>query len=195
MTAPTVRMPAPHRPRTRGTGKAAQLALVAVVAAGALAAGVFVALERTRLDPPGANAVSALTSARYRDLHGRERTLQEWQGKIRVVNFWATWCPPCRQEIPGLIRIQEKHAPSGVQVVGIAVDQVDNVQPYAAEIGIPYPILIAGIEALDIARALGNKAGALPFTVVLDRNGNVVKSHLGLMTEADLDAVLAPLLG
>lgn len=82
-----------------------------------------------------------------------------------------------------------------MQVVGIAIDQADNVQPYAAEIGIRYPILIAGIEALDIARALGNKAGALPFTVVLDRNGNVVKSHLGLMTEADLDAVLAPLLG
>lgn len=185
------------RPRSgavtrRAAGKVVTILLTGVVAILALAAGIYVQLERTRLDTP---EVSALTRVRLPDLEGNIRTIGEWKGKILLVNFWATWCPPCRQEIPGLIRIQEKHAANGVQVVGIAVDQVDKVRPYAAEIGIRYPILIAGIEALDLARQLGNKSGALPFTVVLDRSGKVVKTHLGLLTEADLEALIAPLLG
>lgn len=181
--------------RRHATGKAAHLALVSLIAAAALATGVFMALERTRPDAPDATAVSALTLARFSDLQGREQAIRAWQGKIRIVNFWATWCPPCRQEIPGLIAIQQRHAANGVEVIGIAIDRADKVRTYAAEMKIAYPILIAGFDALEIARQLGNKSGALPFTVVLDRNGGLVKTHLGLLTEAELEALLAPLLG
>lgn len=80
-------------------------------------------------------------------------------------------------------------------MIGIAIDRADKVRTYAAEMKIAYPILIAGFDALEIARQLGNKSGALPFTVVLDRNGGLVKTHLGLLTEAELEALLAPLLG
>jgi thiol-disulfide isomerase/thioredoxin len=112
-----------------------------------------------------------------------------------VINFWATWCAPCRQEIPGLIGIQRKHAANGVQVVGIAVDQADKVQQYAREIGINYPVLVAGMDGSTLARDLGNRTGALPFTVVLDRAGKLIKSHLGLITEEELDKLLDKLPG
>jgi thiol-disulfide isomerase/thioredoxin len=183
------------RPDRQG-GKTAKYVLVAVVAAAALAAGVLVQLERTRLEPPAdVNAVLALTRAEFQDLQGRRTTIGQWRGKVVVVNFWATWCPPCRQEIPGLIQIDRKFAANGVQVVGIAVDQAEKASTYATEIGVSYPVLVAGIEVMDIARQLGNKAGVLPFTVVLDRRGNLVKAHLGILTEADLAAILGPLLG
>jgi len=176
-------------------GKVAGYVLMAVVALGALAAGVYVQMARTGLEPPtGPAAALALTRAEYPDLQGKRTTIGQWHGKVVVVNFWATWCPPCRQEIPGLIQIDRKFAAKGVQVVGIAVDQADKVVAYAAEIGMTYPTLVAGFEVMDVARQLGNKSGALPFTVVLDRSGNVVKTHLGMLTEADLTALLAPLL-
>jgi len=168
---------------------------MAVVALAALAAGILVQLERSRLEPPGGPGVAlALTRLELPDLQGKRSTLQQWRGKVMVVNFWATWCPPCREEIPGLIQIDRKFASNGVQVVGIAVDQPEKANKYATEIGIRYPVLVAGIEVMDIARQLGNRSGALPFTVVLDRSGNVVKTHLGILSEADLATLLRPLL-
>lgn len=179
------------------TPKGAQVAkygLIAAVALAALAAGVLVQWQRTRLGPPNTrDAVLALTRAEFPDLSGKRTTVGHWQGKIVVVNFWATWCPPCRREIPGLVQIQERFAANGVQVVGIAVDQADKVAAYATEVGMTYPTLIAGIEAIDVARQLGNTSGALPFTVVLDRDGNVVETHLGMISEGELATVLVPL--
>jgi len=176
-------------------GRGLIYALIAAVALVAFAAGAYVRWQRTALEAPAGHAgVLALTRMKLPDLEGKSITIERWKGKVLVVNFWATWCPPCRQEIPGLVAIQSKFAANGVQVIGIAIDQAANVKDFAREIGITYPILIAGVEAMDVARALGNKSGALPFTVVLDRSGNVVKTHLGLLTEAELTAILAPLL-
>ena len=118
----------------------------------------------------------------------------DWKGKVLVVNFWATWCAPCRQEIPGLISVQGKYAANGLQVVGIAVDQADKAQAFAKDVGINYPVLVAGMEGASLARNLGNRTGALPFTLVLDRGGTPVKAHLGLITEEELDRLLGPLL-
>jgi thiol-disulfide isomerase/thioredoxin len=110
------------------------------------------------------------------------------------VNFWATWCAPCREEIPELTKIQEKYAANGVQIVGIALDNVLKVREYAKEMRIEYPLLIGFGETLGLARDLGNSAGVLPFTVVLDRTGKLVHAHAGAITEASLSAELAPLL-
>lgn len=120
--------------------------------------------------------------------------MSQWRGKVLVVNFWATWCAPCREEIPALMRVQHKYASNSVQFVGIALDNVSKVRDYAEEMGIDYILLIGGMETLDVTRDLGNRAEVLPFTVVLDRAGKVVYAHAGALTEALLGAVLSALL-
>ena len=171
--------------------KPVAVAAMAVVAAIALAAGIYVRQEsRTTAD-----GVSALTLAQFKDYSGQTATLERWKGKVVVVNFWASWCPPCREEIPGLTRIQSRFAANGLQIVGIAVDSVDKARQAAIELGVNYPVLIAGLETIDLTRRLGNRAGALPFTLVLDRNGTLVASHLGILTEDQLAQIVAPLLG
>jgi thiol-disulfide isomerase/thioredoxin len=170
------------------------VAATAAVAALALAAGLYFGLEQ-RSGAPDPAAVSALTRADLPDLAGGRASLEQWRGKVLVVNFWASWCPPCREEIPGLIRMQQKFAANGVQVVGIAVDSVDKSRHAAGEMGITYPVLVAEVQIIDVTRRLGNRAGGLPFTAVLDREGRLVATHLGLLTEAQLERLVRPLLG
>jgi len=174
--------------------KAARVIAVAAVAAVALAAGVYFALERRTAAVDGV-AVSALTRTAFPDLAGEQVSLERWRGKVIVVNFWASWCPPCREEIPGLVRTQRKFAANGVQIVGIAFDSAAKSRQAAAELGINYPVLVAGLEAIDLIRKLGNRAGALPYTLILDRQGLPVATHLGILSEADLERILSGLVG
>lgn len=139
-------------------------------------------------------AAQKLLLAPLTDLSGKPRTLSQRRGKVLVVNFWATWCLPCREEIPALIRTQGKHAKDGVEIVGIALDNAIKVRQFAEELSITYSVLIGGMETLAVSEGLGNRAGVLPFTVVLDRLGKVAYTHVGAVTEASLDAVLLPLL-
>jgi len=120
--------------------------------------------------------------------------MSQWRGKVLVVNFWATWCAPCQEEIPALMKVYHKYGSNGVQFVGIALDNVSKVRDYVDEIGIDYVILIGGMETLDVTKDLGNHAQVLPFTVVLDRAGKAAYAHAGAMTEASLGAILTPLL-
>ena len=113
------------------------------------------------------------------DLAGQSQPLSQWKGRILVVNFWATWCAPCREEIPALIEVQNSLGPKGLQIVGIAIDQAERVKPYAAEMRINYPILIGELDAMDLAQQAGNQLGGLPFTVILDRSGKPVRTELG----------------
>jgi thiol-disulfide isomerase/thioredoxin len=174
--------------------KPLRAALVAVAAAVALAAGVLVHLT-LRSDAPDSAAVSALTVTQFKDLSGQAGSLEQWRGRVLVVNFWASWCPPCLEEIPGLVRIHRELAPKGLQIVGIAVDSADNARKSATQLEVRYPVLVAGMEVIDLTRRLGNRAGALPYTLILDRNGKIVATHLGLISEAELTRIIAPLLG
>jgi thiol-disulfide isomerase/thioredoxin len=176
--------------------RAAQAWLLGAVAVAALAAGVFLRpAERGPASPPVPEAAGpALLQTSLPDLAGTSQRLDQWKGKVLVVNFWATWCAPCREEIPALVRLQRDLGDRGLQVVGIAIDQLDKVRPYAAEMGMNYPILIGELDAIDLARQAGNELGALPFTVVLDRNGNAVRGELGRVTEEKLAALVRPLL-
>jgi thiol-disulfide isomerase/thioredoxin len=174
--------------------KPLQAGLIAAVAAVALAVGVYVRLDG-RSSPADPAAVSALTQMQFKDLSGQSGSLEQWRGRVLVVNFWASWCPPCREEIPGLIAIHRQFAAKGLQVVGIAVDSADKAQESAKELGVNYPVLVAGIESIDLTRRLGNRLGALPYTVVLDRNGKLVAMHLGIISAAELERLVTPLLG
>jgi thiol-disulfide isomerase/thioredoxin len=129
------------------------------------------------------------------DPDGREQALAQWRGKVLVVNFWATWCAPCREEMPQFVAAQARDGAKGVQFVGIAVDDVEKVRVFAREIGLNYPTLIGGFGAIELSRTLGNDLAALPFTIVLDRRGRVVHTQLGPLKAARLDGLLAKLTG
>jgi thiol-disulfide isomerase/thioredoxin len=171
--------------------RGARFALVAAIAVGAAAAG-YAVNARWRAGAE-AEAGSALMMARLTDLKGQPRSLEAWRGQVLVVNFWATWCLPCRDEIPIFIKLQERHGARGLQFIGIAIDQREKVDAFARDLGINYPILLGGIEAIEIARRAGNRLGALPFTVMVDRSGRLVGTHLGVVREARLEALLQPL--
>lgn len=134
-----------------------------------------------------------LLAATLVDLEGRPRRLSEWHGRILVCNFWATWCAPCREEIPLLMAAREKYAAAGVEIVGIAIDKAANVRDFSATFKISYPILLAEAEGIDLMRKLGNNTGGLPYTVVTDRRGNVAHRKLGAFHGSDLDEILGPL--
>ena len=164
---------------------------LAGIGAGAAAAGALVgALLRQ-----SSSGAAALLSATFPDLEGRPRRLLDWQGRPLVCNFWATWCAPCREEIPLLVAAKQQYSQAGLEVVGISMDSDDKIREFAAIYRINYPLLVAGASAIDLMRAMGNKAGALPYTVLLDRHGVLAGSKLGAYSRAELHAALTSLLG
>lgn len=170
--------------------RAWQIAVVLVLALIAGSAGLLVG-NRTSPVADAAAQASALLSLRLPDVSGREVSLNQWRGKVIVANFWATWCPPCLEEIPAFERVSRKY--TDVKFVGISIDSADNVRDFAARNSVTYPLLIASAETLAVTSKLGNPAQGLPFTVIIDRSGAARKVKLGRLSEADLDATLAGL--
>ncbi len=154
-----------------------------------LAAGIAGLLWSTRRAVPS-GAANALRSGRFADLEGKPRSLMEWDGRVLVVNFWATWCPPCREEIPALVRTRDKMLSSGVEFIGIAIDQAAKVADFVRLVPISYPILITDAAALALVRTLGNPGGGLPFTIVLDKKGEVAHRNLGVVTQQQIEEQL-----
>jgi thiol-disulfide isomerase/thioredoxin len=165
------------------------------VAAVALLAAVSGIAVRQWLGQKTLQAVEELYSLSLPDPAGTPQPFNQWRGQVLVVNFWATWCEPCREEVPALVRSHQKWAGKGVQIVGIGIDSAAKIQQFAKEYGVTYPLAVAGLEAVDVSRRLGNTAGALPYTLVLDRHGRVASTHLGGLTQPALDALLTPLAG
>jgi len=135
-----------------------------------------------------------LYSTKLPDLQGHLQSLARWQGKIVVLNFWATWCEPCREEIPAFMRIQRTFAADGVVFIGIAVDTPDRVGAFVRSVGLDYPILLAENDGMELAGRAGDSAQALPFTAVVDRTGQVVRTRLGPYPAAALERSLRTLL-
>ena len=141
--------------------------------------------------PAPAISAGALWSASFRDLEGRPRGLGEFQGNVVVLNFWATWCAPCREEMPAFSRLHERWQGRGVRFVGIANDDPDKVARFSRDFAIRYPLWTGGDEVSQLSRRLGNRLGVLPHTVILDLDGRVLETRVGPYTEADLEAKLA----
>lgn len=176
----------PARRRALAYGAAAIAAAGAGVWAGARL------LLGDRASP--ASIASPLDGAAYPDLAGKPRRIAEWRGKVVAVNFWATWCAPCREEIPLFMDVRRERASKGFEVVGIAIDNAAKVAEYARNVSISYPVLVADGSGLELIRKLGNASGGLPYTAFLDREGRLVRSKLGAFKRPELDALLAELI-
>ena len=118
----------------------------------------------------------------FTDQHGVERRFSDWNGAVRVVNFWATWCPPCVHEIPMLVAVQESYRARGVRIVGVAVDDPDAAFAMAEELGMNYPTMADSRRTIDLLHAYGNRAAALPFTAFVDPQGTIRDRHVGELT-------------
>lgn len=127
-------------------------------------------------------------------IDGRTELINRWLGQVIVINFWATWCAPCRDEIPSFSRVQQKFSLNGVQFVGVSIDSVEKVREFQRLTPVGYPLLIGSARAIDLTVALGNGSHGLPFTIILDRTGQVAKTHAGRFDEDELIASINHLL-
>ena len=137
---------------------------------------------------------TALLSLSLPDTSGQQQSLSQFRGRVVIVNFWATWCEPCREEMPDFVRAQREFGGRGLQFVGIAVDQPQKVEQFARELELNYPALIGGYGAVELSKTLGNILSALPFTVVIDRDGAVVDTQLGPFKPGKLRSTIVKLL-
>ena len=167
--------------------------LFILVAIAGLGAGVL----SHRYAPVSAEAVPSTDDAlavKFDDLEGKSRALSEWRGKVLVVNFWATWCPPCLKEIPAFVDLQRRLGPEGVQFVGVALDGREEVAAFVRDHAVNYPVLAGEEDVARYMQQMGNTIGALPFTLVFDTQGKVRHVHQGEWTGPEAEAVLKPLL-
>jgi thiol-disulfide isomerase/thioredoxin len=168
--------------------------LFMAVAITAAALGFYLGQPQVQSPPLGAiPAASQLSKLALATPEGKPASLEQWAGKIQVVNFWATWCPPCREEMPEFSRVQDKLADKGVQFIGIGIDTPDNILNFQKTNPVSYPLLMGSYDVLKLTVELGNKSSALPFTVILDRQGNIAHTKMGKLSEAELEQLLRPM--
>jgi thiol-disulfide isomerase/thioredoxin len=168
-----------------------QAALIIIAAAVALAAGISV----RRLSAPVMDSrPSTLIDFSLPDVSGVQRNVSEWQGRVLVINFWATWCPPCRKEIPEFVALQEQYGDKGLQFVGIAIEDREPVSDYLNTIKINYPILIGGDKGIALAQQLGNIINAVPFTIVVNQQGQIIHRQPGEFSSEKVLEIISPLM-
>jgi len=128
------------------------------------------------------------------DLSGQARSMSEWDGQVVLLNFWATWCAPCRKEMPALAELHHVFAERGFAVVGIAIDSPEPVQAFITELGVDYPMLIGELDAIEVAQQFGNRLGVLPYSVILDKDGTTALIHAGEIDLETIETAIEPLL-
>jgi len=178
--------------------------VILVISLLALAAGLGASWWSRQTVPIAEPAVQTLWSQQWPGADGQPRSLETLRGQITVVNFWATWCAPCVEEMPALSALyqqmnpqinQQNHQVSGsphprIEFIGVAIDRADQVAEFARRSPVSYPLVVAGAAGSELGRALGNEAGALPFTAVIDSNGRVVERTLGIVDLEKLRTLL-----
>lgn len=161
-------------------------AMYAGVAAVATLAGVGVAWQRQSLVQMGPEALAAFWSAEFDTPSGESLGMTAFKGKPLVINFWATWCTPCIEEMPLIDAFFRENESKGWQVLGLAIDQPSRVRQFLSQFPVSYKIGLAGLNGTDLAKKLGNDVGGLPFTIVLDANGQLKQRKLGKLAADDI---------
>ena len=167
--------------------------LIGIVALAFAGIGIFFGVRHTTPSPAEDSAVDKLLTQSMTDASGKPQSLSQWQGKPLVVNFWATWCAPCVEEIPELSVLQNEIQSKQVQILGIGIDSPSNIAEFAGKYKITYPLYNGGLDGTALSHQLGNKAGGLPFTVVIDRDGKVKRTFLGRLKMDELRKEIASL--
>lgn len=129
-----------------------------------------------------------------KDQSGELRNINEWDGKVLLLNFWATWCSPCKKEIPVFIALQKQYEEQGLQIIGVALDDEQSVKLYSNSIGINYPVMAADLAAAEISRRYGNRFTALPFSAFIGRNGKIVRIKAGELSRIETEKIILNLL-
>lgn len=164
--------------------------LVALLFAGM---GVYAGWRKTQTRPPETSVVAQLLAQTLPDASGSSQDFSRLKGKTLVVNFWATWCPPCVEEMPELSALQSELDKQNAQIVGIGIDSASNIANFSKRYQIHYPLYVAGMKGSELARQFGDKEGGLPFTVLIDASGKVRKTYLGRVNVAQLREEIAQL--
>lgn len=168
-----------------------QWILTAAAGGAGLAAGAGVAWWRLAPRAVADAQVAVFFAQSLPTPEGQNVPLSQWQGQPVVVNFWATWCPPCVEEMPDLEALSVEWAPRNVQFVGIGVDTAANIIQFRQRVPVSYPLLVAGNVGAELARTLGNEAGGLPYTVIISPDGAIAHQYLGRVKPEQLAAGLA----
>ena len=167
-----------------------QWIIITLIGLLALLAGVFSShwISKTGLasDP----AIKAFFANPWQTPDGKSINSADWQGKVLVVNFWASWCPPCVEEMPTLDLLQKAFAQENVLFVGIGIDSPSNIREFLQKTPVSYQILIGGLEGSSLSKQMGNSQGALPFTVIINSKGKAVFSKLGKISEDELRSAI-----
>lgn len=152
----------------------------------ALMAGIFSShwISQTGLasDP----SIKAFFANPWKTPDGKSANIDDWRGKVLVVNFWASWCPPCVEEMPTLDKIAQEYASKNVLIVGIGIDSPSNIRQFLEKTPVSYPIMIGGLDGSALAKQMGNAQGALPYTVIINAKGKSVFTKLGKISEEEL---------
>ena len=163
--------------------------------------GLYPPPPMTRLQVPAPATAAAADAAvlhvgdrrpqvSLRDVSGAVRSISEWDGSLLLVNFWATWCPPCLEEIPSFVRLQDRYRDRGVVFLGIALDSPERVESFMTSHGVNYESLHGEKDAIDASKAFGNTYGALPFTAVVGRDGRIVHLQQGILEESSAQQLI-----
>lgn len=158
-------------------------AVIALLSAGL---GVYVGSERWSTLPAHNGATAALFQQSLPDTQTTQQPMSQWRGKTLVVNFWATWCAPCVDEMPELSALQKEAAGKNIQIIGLGIDSASNIKDFSLKHHIAYPLYVAGIGGTELSRQFGNQAGGLPFTVLISASGEIKKTYLGRLKMEEL---------
>ena len=129
------------------------------------------------------------------DVMGKQHKSAEWQGKIRIINFWATWCAPCLEEIPAFIKLQDEFSAKNIQFIGIAIDNQQAVKAFLDNMQVNYPMLVGGDSAITLSYTMGNIVKAVPFTVFVNEQGDIIHRQMGEIDREQVIDIIKPLLG
>lgn len=156
-------------------------------------AGAWFGSKRFATQPAQPEASAGFYGRTLPDAKGENVAMAKWKGQPVVLNFWATWCAPCVEEMPELTALQKEIQPKNIQILGIGIDNPASISAFAEKYQIGYPLYVAGIDGSELSRQMGNQAGGLPFTVLLDASGKVRKTYLGRLKMDELRRDLSAL--